>query len=474
MKKMGVGLIILSVSCGAWAMDLPEYLNNVLSKNKTAQSYEASGEAAKDRRVGNDLELVPVFTAGVSYLNDKSPLGQFAQLGASQTEAENFQASLSKKFSTGTDISLNATAAEVENAGDIFLPEFSRFSYGTLGVTLSQSLWKDAFGSGTRLRWQRLDASSEAEVGQFDLQKKMLLVQAESTYWDYIYHTENLRSSLESLTRAKKIESWTRRRVGDGIGERADLYSSQALVATRQLQVVSAEDELAAAKRKLRDFLELTDAEPFPAITGNISLTRNLTGMIEKKQGRIVSAEAYLASLQSKAMSAASAETANGYRPDVVLTGSYATNSFQPGETLSTATTHWADTDRPTWKVGVNFVYLFDTNVKASSLSAVRKDAQAAKLISERKILESESAWIELNRRYSELSKRIETASQVVQLQMAAAKSQAELFNKGRSITANVINAEEDAASADINLIRLKSEQRKMEAQGRLFIVLEE
>ena len=160
MKSISVGLFVLSFSYGAQAMDLPEFLSGVLNKNKTAQSYEASTEAAQQRRVGSDIELVPVFTAGVSYLNDKSPLGQFAQLGASQTEAQNFQASLSKKFSTGTEVSLSATAAEIENSGSILLPEFSRFSYGTLGVALNQSIWKDAFGSGTRLRWQRLDASS--------------------------------------------------------------------------------------------------------------------------------------------------------------------------------------------------------------------------------------------------------------------------------------------------------------------------
>jgi outer membrane protein TolC len=474
MNKIILGALIVFFSLNGQAIDLPEYLQAVLSRNKTAQSYDASVEAARDRRIASDIELVPIFTTGVGYQKDQSPLGQFAQLGAVETESQSFNLGLAKKFSTGTSVNLIATASEIENSGSFSVPSYAQFSYGTFGVGLSQSLWKDAFGSGTRMRWQRLDASSEAEVGQFDLQKKLLLVDAETVYWDYIYNLESLRSSLQSLERAKRIENWTRRRVGDGIGDRADLFSTQALVAARQLQVISAEDELAAAKRKLRDYLELSDAEAFPEITGNISQSRHLTGMIDRKQGRIVSAEAYLMSLKAKAMSAVSAETDNSLRPDVVLSGSYNTNNFQSGESINTASQNWGDSDRPTWKVGLSLVYIFDTEVKSSTRAAARKDAQAAKLLSERKILESESAWIELNRRYSEMSKRIEAATQVSQLQMSAAKAQTDLFNKGRSVTANVINAEEDAATAELTLIKLKAEQRKMEAQGRLFVVLED
>ena len=119
-------------------------------------------------------------------------------------------------------------------------------------------------------------------------------------------------------------------------------------------------------------------------------------------------------------------------------------------------------------------VYMFDTSVKNSARGAARKEALAAQLMSEKKNLESETQWIELNRRYSEMSKRVENASEMSRLQSAAAKAQTDLFNKGRSITATVINAEEDSGAAELNLTKLKSEQRKMEAQGRLFVVIEE
>lgn len=474
-----VGLFCLAFGSQALAMDLQEYLKSVLEKNKNVQSYEASQSAAEERRIAGDIELVPMLSAGVNYMDDTSPLGQFAQLGASKTIATDAKVVLSKKFSSGTDVALSGTAAEIQNEGNLFVPTFQNFAYGTLGLSLSQSLWKDAFGSGTRLRWQRQDAVTQAEVGRYDLQKKLLLVEAEAAYWDYIYLQENVKIGKASLERAKRIEGWTRRRTNDGISDRADLYSAQALVAARQLQLVSAEDDFAAAKRKIRDYLELSDADAFPEITGDISQPRTLTSMVDGKpdqsgRQRVMALEAYMMALNARASALVAKETDNAYRPDFVLSGAYNTNSFETEARIPDISGHLADTDRPTWKVGLNMVYMFDTSVKNSARGAARKDALAAQLMSEKKNLESETQWIELNRRYSEMSKRVENAGEMSRLQSAAAKAQTDLFNKGRSITATVINAEEDSGAAELNLTKLKSEQRKMEAQGRLFVVIEE
>ncbi|MGZ3768891.1 MAG: TolC family protein [Bdellovibrio sp.] len=474
--KAILGIIVLIWQVQSHAMTLQEYLKTVSEKHKSMQSFNVAKEAAEDRREGTDIQLVPVFTAGVGYLNDKNPLGQFAQLGATQTTAKDLKLGFAKKFSSGTGVNVFANASEVQNEGNIFIPTFQQFSYGSLGFGVNQSLWKDAFGNSTRLRHEREDAVTSAEVGRYDLQSKALLVEAEAAYWDYLYQNENLKIGYSSLERAKRIETWTRRRVNDGISDRADLLSAQALVASRQLQLVSAEDDLASAQRKIRDFLELPDSEPLPNISGNISETRTLNSMVggNSKNGKVMALDAYLSTLNSKALAVVSKEVEDAYRPDLVLSGSYNTNNFQPGHSMVDVTSKWSDSNLPTLRIGLNLTYVFDTDVKSATKSAARKDAISAKLQSERKLLDSESLWKELNRRYFEMGKRIETAADISKLQMAAAKAQTDLFNKGRSITANVIKAEEDAAAAELTLTKLKSEQRKMEAQGRLFVVVEE
>lgn len=468
-----IGLTLGALPAFSSTMGLQDYLKAVEENHKTVQVLEVAKESASLVRESGDIELVPVLTAEAGYINDKSPLGQFAAFGATETKTNSYSLGLSKKFATGTGVSLSASTYEIENSA---LPaqaaRFQKFGVGTLGVGISQSLWKDFFGNATSLRRERQGAAEEVATGTYDLQKRQLLIGAEAAYWSYIFAVENLKIGRASLERSKRIASWTQRRVNDGISDRADLLQIQALVAARQLQLISAEDELAAAKRELRDFLELSGDQELPEMTGDISQSRPLNSYLKERSGKVVALDAYLSSLDAKAKLLESKEAEDKLRPDLILSGSYNTNAFE--ESMSEATQKWTDTDRPTSKIGLKFIYPFDLAPKSAAGQAARKGALVAQLQSERKMLESESAWIELNRRYSEMSKRIEAASEISRLQMAAAKAQADLFNKGRAVTANVITAEEDAGNAELNLTKLKSEQRKMEAQGRLFVVVED
>jgi outer membrane protein TolC len=458
-----------------YAMSLQEYLKIVEDKNRTVKSLDAEREAADYRQEAGDINLVPVLTAGVGYLSDKNPTSQFIAFGAEETKAWNMSLGLAKQFSSGTSVSVNATGTNEENPGlqgNPFFNNYASFGIASLGVSFSQSLWKDSFGHATRLRWQREEAATGAEKGGYDLQKKQTLVGAENSYWEYVYATENLKVIRDNLERAKKIEAWTRRRVNDGISERADLLQAQALVSQRQLLVVTGEDNLATATRQIRDAMELPDADPLPQITGDISAARPIRSMVDGNGKRVLLLDAYLASLQARAKELVARESEDHYRPDLSLVGSYNTNAFD--QNLQEASARFTDTRNPTAKIGLNFTYQFDTDVKSAATNSYRKDALSAKLMSERKMLESNSAWTELNRQYGDLTSRIQLADQTAQLQTSRAKAQADLFNKGRSVTNYVVDAEQDAATSVLNLIRLKADQRKMEAQGRLYISLEE
>ncbi|MGZ3797928.1 MAG: TolC family protein, partial [Pseudobdellovibrionaceae bacterium] len=68
--------------------------------------------------------------------------------------------------------------------------------------------------------------------------------------------------------------------------------------------------------------------------------------------------------------------------------------------------------------------------------------------------------------------KQIEMAEHISQLQTSRAKEQALKLSRGRAVTSDVINSEEDASTSLLNLNRLHAEARKMEAQSRLFIRL--
>jgi outer membrane protein TolC len=455
-------------------MNLQEYLKVVESNHRTIKALDYAKEAYDDANLAGDIDLVPAISAQVSYLSDKNPLSQFALFGVPESKQLSYNLGLQKNFSSGTSARVWGAVTQFDNPG-IVNPEFarySRFGYGQLGIELSQSLWKDAFGHGTRLRWERQDADTAAKKGDADYKIRGVLVQSEAAYWEYLYAVENLKTAQGSLDRAKKIESWTRRRVNDGISDRADLLQGQALVAGRQLLLITAEDDLESAKKAVRDAMELKDSDPFPVIEGDIGASRPLNTLVSGGKGRVVQIEAYIKSLDAKVSAVSAEEVEDKFRPDLVLTGSYNTNAL--GQDMPDASQNLADVDRPTAKVSLNFQYLFDTSVKKAAKDGARKQALANRMIAERQLLESDSAWSELNRRYNEMSKRVQSAEQINKLQSDRARATNDLFNKGRTITMNVVDAENDAATSELNLSRLKTEQRKMEAQGRLYMTVEE
>jgi outer membrane protein TolC len=467
----------------SFAMDLQEYLTLVQSKNKMVQAFERQKEAADLRNVSGDIGLVPVLTAGAFYVHDKNPLGQFAMMQATESKVMDFNLGFSKKFSTGTTLGLSADAAEYENpgAGSTANLNFRKFGTGSLGASISQSLWRDLFGAGIQLRRDQQSFSSSAEKIRYDLQSKLILINAEQAYWNYLLTIESIKISRDSLERAKRIEAWTRRRVSDGISEKADLLQTQALVAARQLLLISSEDELAAAKQVLRDFLELEKGASLPEMSGNVSNSRTLKSMIQSLRpdkglpqiegSKVMLLEAYVSKIDVQTRKLAADQVEDAYKPDLVLSGAFQTHALD--QSMPAAFGNSTSVDRPTAKIALNLTYMFDDEVKLAARSSVKKDAMAATLISERKMLESESSWTELNRRNTELSQQIAMADQIMKIQEERAKAETDLFNKGRTVTNSVVNAEEDAGTAKLNLVRLKTLQRKMEAQGRLFVVVE-
>lgn len=472
MKKW-ISLLILLQIQNAKAMNLQEYLAKVQQQHRGIKSLDISKDAAEDRRVSGDSGLSPVLTLKGSLFDDKKQPGF---LGQNEQKQNQYSLGLAKKFSSGTALSISATATENENLGIASTTTsavYSKYSNGALGISATQSLWKDSFGKATRLRQQREGLVAAVEKSGYDLQERQTLTDAEAAYWDYIYLTEELKLRNASLERAKRIETWVSRRANDGIGDRADLLNAQALSASRKLQLIATQDELTAATKKIKDMLEISDSDEMPKLTGDIQASRALSSLVDGK-GRVVRLDAHLSLLQSKTKSLVAQETEDAMKADLVLAGSYNTNSYDNKGTASDSLKNMTNTDAPTSAVSLTWTYLLDTDAKTATTSAVRKDALAAKLLSERKMIESESSWSEIQRRNSELSKKIEASSVIAKIQIERAKVEQEKLIKGRSVTSNVIQSEQDAADSELTLTKLKAEQRKLEAQARLYVGIEE
>ena len=472
--RNGLGLLtILCLPLAVQAMTLDEYLAQVKQKHRLYQSFEISQQAAGDRYQQGDLALSPVLTLKGSYLDDKSLQQNVPTFVIFHQKIREYGLGLGKRFSTGTSAQVNVATTEV--FFDALTPATisDQRAIGTMGFTVSQSLWKDGFGSSTRLRWQREESQKKLEIKSYDLQAKQVLIEAEAAFWDLVYLEDESKQRESSLERAKKIASWISGRVSNGIGERPDLLNAQGLVATRELQLLTTRDELAAAHKKIVDTLEASGSTQIIKLEAPLGVQRPLLSMVENYQsnGRVIRLDTYLAALEARTKHVGAQEVEDSLRPDLVVEAGYRTNTYQTD--AASARNHLSDSDKPTAGISVKLTLLLDGTSKEATRRAAGADALSARLKRDQKIFEGESSWEEIQRRHAELSKKIEAAEKLSRVQNEKAKAERDRLMRGRTVTSQVVSAEQDAAEADLLVTKMKAEQRKLETQARLFMKIE-
>ena len=479
MKKLIAILVIFAqVTCSA--MSLEEFLSAVTKKDRAFQSIEQSKEAAISKRISGDIALSPQLSLQGGYLDDQRPVMLTPTFYLSRNAGWDYTAALSQSFASGTQASVNANFSQMSiltnNLAGYPANTNQSIGVGALGVSLSQSLWKDMFGHATSLRHERERKVEELTRENFNLQAKQIIIDAESAFWDLLYLQQEQKLREESLQRAKKIESWVKTRFGNGIGDKADVLNSEGLVAARELELIQTLDNLVATQKKVADLLELSANEKVPTLEGELGLARNLGTLAVggEMPGRRVRLDSYLSILDAKAKSIGSLEADESLKPDLVLSGGYTNNSFDPANGITGAYNNINSSNMPTLQLGLKLTWLFDTGPKNATRDSAHREALAANLKMERQLLESDSAWQEMQRRHGELSREVQAARVMSDIQRKKAAAEREKLEKGKTITSQVITAEQDAAESALTLTRLEAAQRKLESQARLFITLAE
>lgn len=467
MKKLLFLCFLLSVySPYIYSMALDEYMGFVLKKNKYINSYDISIQASKEKQIAGDIALTPVLSAGLSITTDKSePI-----LIADKRTTSLANIGLSKKFSTGTTLSLSADTTKYEYELPV-IANNNGYSKGGLGVGLQQSLWKDFFGVGVRLRQERELMTSKLETFGFELKKRGLLIEAESDFWDYIVAQENLKLKEDNFERAKKLDSWTSNRVYNGISDQSDLLQVRALMSLRELELTTAKEDLKSNEAKIKENIDFEPNDKLPVLTANLTDTRSSVIELSKKKN-IVKIESYLSTLEAEVKQKAAEEVLNGLKPDLLLTGRYNTSAYDLS--YSEMQKNIGKTDRPVTFVGLSFSWLFDSEAKSSVYSSAQKEALALKYKAEQAKISGENAWQEHLRRYELAKQNILILEKIARLQRDRVKAEQSKFSKGRTITSSVVNAETDSAEAEVNYLKAKSGLRKLEAATQLFISLTE
>lgn len=457
-------VLLAAASALMSAMTVEQYLNQVRAQNPIYRATEMSADAAMDKLDSGEIALAPVLTATYQKGRDKSLPNQLSP----DREMENYTLGVAKKFVTGTSLEVKANVSDFKNSEvpPMFVG-FDHYATGILGVSLKQSLWKDFFGYGTRATIERMSKTSQIEAVAADLQNQGLLADAEGIYWDYVYAQEDLKLKKANSDRANQLNTWMIRRVQNGTGERVDGFNSGALKSVRELEYLQAQTNLKNAEMKFREALNIKDNQQTPVVSSAINLnSARLLSLTSNK--RMVQAQAFVDYLDAQARYYSAEETVDQLRPDLNVFGTYNYTAYENDK--KEAVSNMTKSDYPQYVIGANLVWQFDTSAKRGLAKAAKKQAEASKLMADKKLKDGEQEWQKFVRDYQVLADNLKLVEQVADLQKKRASEENARLTRGRTITANVITAETESAEASINLLKTKIGLLKMEAAGRTFI----
>ena len=443
---------------------LEAFLEKVGESNALVKAARLEKEAAAlKRRSGDLMELAPFLQGELSYVDDRRETVLPAQQG-NRTQVGLYSVGFAKKFVTGTQVSAKWGQTRSALEGLAF-PMPSSWESSFL-ASVSQPLWKDGFGRGVRLRHSREDAQEKVARLSAEMAERRALIAAEEVFWDFAVHSLDRQEKQDSLARAQRIRDWTSRRIGNGIGDRADLLQIESLVASRRLAQIGTEDNLEASRRAFLDALGLPSDETVSISAATLAEPRALPA--DKEARRL---DIWLQQYASEINKNVALETEDRLRPDLSLVGAVGLNGRDAAIGASTSETLGAN--HPMFQVGLKLSMNLDFSLSENARAAARAEAEAARLRMEKGNRDAASSWSELARRHAELTARVRAMEALVKTQESRLAREQERLSLGRTVTAQVVTFEQEVADTRFGLLQLRAQQRKLEAATRLYMTQE-
>lgn len=453
--------LLLPFSTWADSLSLDAYLNQVDTGNPGVRANQMISSGARLHSKEGELLLAPTFFATAQLATDAKQVNPFFVYD--KIINNSYSLGVSKLTTTGTSVKLSYVMNYWNYVG---IPLRGNVGYYDARPVLevTQSLWKNGFGSEVRASQELMEAQALATHFGESFKRKASLAEAEAGYWQLALARQSLIVQREALDRAKKILEWNERRARLGLGDQTDKLQAQAAFELRRLALQSSLDEERVAARHF-NHLRWKHQE-----TVDESLVSLSTEQIEKLNPpqRAEMREDTQAAEQLSRISAASSKLGQEKAaPSLDLFGQVALNGQNAGmtETMSQS----FKTNRPTAAIGVRFSAPLDFTTVKNTKEGWARQREAAELEYQSKYVGQEAEWIELNRQFQDAKNRIRLQISIEDVQKKKLLHEKERLNRGRTTTYQVLNFEQDYAQAQLTRLQFQSQLMNLNAKLKLF-----
>ncbi len=448
-----------SVSVEGPKQNLQNWVDLALEQSESLKAVDISIQSLDSEIKARDLVLSGQFILQAENFNNDQDAVTFAR----RTRSRFVDLIYQKPFSTGTLLSLTSGHDRSRIDG------FGIRNTADWEVRLTQSLWRDAFGRATRFRHQGEQSELLARKANLTLEKQQLIIQLESLYWDLSLALKEEQVRIDNLKISKNLKSWTIDRLAKTAAERSDVLQAQALLSSRELDLISVQNQIETIKNNLRILIPMDLTQlPLPVLD-ELEQLRPLENLMVAK-GTLETPERLdtVASFHLAEQAAIQTQQVReSLKPDLNAYLSYGQNGIS--ESFDEAWNRAGNDRYSGVRVGVQLTLPLDFTLikeqeKAAALSAKAQDLRTSALTRNVQI-----SWKDLNRRLEVLINQVKESNSLYQFQKSKVEEERRRYKIGRSTVFQLVTFEVEAAEAEIRRYRFLAELRKLEGQARLF-----
>lgn len=177
-----------------------------------------------------------IFSAEASYNRNKKAKAN--TIAGSETKEHSFSFGLEKKLPTGTTLSLDATTTKTRTESTFSI--LNPYNEALVALTLKQELGRNFFGLADRanIKLTRLDIENSEFTSLDDIEE--ILYKAQKAYWNLVLKNKEVAIREDILMSAKRLYDIYQNKYSIGLVEESELLAIEALVYTRESDLVVA------------------------------------------------------------------------------------------------------------------------------------------------------------------------------------------------------------------------------------------
>lgn len=442
---------------------IEEFRQEVQERSLEFLQAESAQRAAEGRAEEGRLLFSPRLGAESTYRysKDTGALG-FPPAGTVTRQFEQ-AVSLSKNWASGTLMRLShfVTRSDRDGLTGVTNPSWQAL----MEFRVEQGLWSNFLGKQDRAQQRVASLAQEAESLRQAFQKRLVLFQAESVYWNAALSRSVVETLENSLQRTRAILDWNKKRQQAGLADRGDVLQSEA--ATLELQ-----QSLESAKRLLRElYRQLSLYRGQVVDETEVRLEGLAFKEIEDLNQAAYQVRERLDFQAIDKLSKLAEEEAellrSSVQPDLNLFGSLRSSTIESG--FGDAEKEILDLSYPQWEVGAQLSLPLDFAKNARIRDAARALEVSKRLERDQRLLDLERSYQNLVDRYQDLKARLRIQTQLIETQSKKLKNEDERFRQGRSSSFQILSFEDDLSASELQALELSSELRLVLAELELF-----